>query len=485
MKVRQARLEAGLTLSELASRAEMSASYLTEIEKGRKHPRADKIVNMAEALGKQYDDLVSIHLAPSLTHLEAALTSPLLQKFPFEEFGLELADLVTLLTRAPDQMSALLHAISEIGRIYDMREEHLLRAILRSYQELNDNYFPDLEEAALRISERFGLVNDLPVSAERCVQILTEEYGYTVKRDLVAVDPALRHYRAVSVRGAQPRLLVNSALLPRQLKFLVAREIGHQFLGIKERSFMSPPDRVDSFQQVFNDFRASYLAGALLMPRAAILADLQAFFDERAWQPDFLRDMLKRYDVTPEMLLYRFSELIPQFFGLNLHFLRMQHGEDEQYHLVKQLNMNRLRLPSGGGIDETHCRRWLTVRLLTAPGAAAATAEEPYAGVQMSEFLHSRERYLCMGFSRPLMMASGKRSSVIVGFRVDGDFRNTVRFADDPAIPTQVIHDTCERCPLAPEACAERAAPPVIWERQEQEQVRKAALQRVMDQVGA
>ena len=74
MKVRQARLEAGLTLTDLARMAEMSPSYLTEIEKGRKYPRADKIVKMAEALGKPYDDLVSIRLAPSLRYLESTLS---------------------------------------------------------------------------------------------------------------------------------------------------------------------------------------------------------------------------------------------------------------------------------------------------------------------------------------------------------------------------------------------------------------------------
>ena len=33
--------------------------------------------------------------------------------------------------------------------------------------------------------------------------------------------------------------------------------------------------------------------------------------------------MLDRYQVTSEMLLYRFSEVMPQFFGVSLHFLRM------------------------------------------------------------------------------------------------------------------------------------------------------------------
>ena len=142
MKVRQARLEAGLTLTDLARQAEMSPSYLTEIEKGRKYPRADKIVKMAEALGKPYDDLVSIRLAPSLRQLETTLSSTTMQRFPFEEFGLEPADVLGLITREPERASALLHAVVEIARRYDLREEEFLRAALRSYQEMHENYFP-------------------------------------------------------------------------------------------------------------------------------------------------------------------------------------------------------------------------------------------------------------------------------------------------------------------------------------------------------
>src|SRR5690606_7247178 len=148
MKVRQARLEASLTLSDLARQSEMSASYLTEIEKGRKYPRADKIVKMAAALGKEYDDLVSIKLAPSLRYLESTLASSTVRRFPFEEFGLEPADVLGLVTREPDRASALLHAIVEITRRYDLKEEEFLRAALRSYQEIHENYFPELEDAA-------------------------------------------------------------------------------------------------------------------------------------------------------------------------------------------------------------------------------------------------------------------------------------------------------------------------------------------------
>ena len=163
MKLRQARTEADLTLTEFAVQCELSPSYVTEIEKGRKYPRYDKILKMAEVLDKSYDELVSIKLSSSLAHLETALSSSMLRQFPFDEFGIEISDLVALLTRAPDKASALLHAILEIGRRYDMKEEHFLRAALRSFQEIQENYFQDLEDAAVTFTKQYGLGDALPV----------------------------------------------------------------------------------------------------------------------------------------------------------------------------------------------------------------------------------------------------------------------------------------------------------------------------------
>src|SRR5690606_22906359 len=54
LKLRQARLEKGLSVTELAERSQLSPSYVTEIEKGRKYPKADKIMRLAQALGYDY-----------------------------------------------------------------------------------------------------------------------------------------------------------------------------------------------------------------------------------------------------------------------------------------------------------------------------------------------------------------------------------------------------------------------------------------------
>ena len=479
MKVRQARTGTGMTLTEFAERCDLSASYVTEIEKGRKYPKPDKIVKMAQVLDKPYDELVSIKLAPSLDYLETALASPLLQEFPFEAFGLELSNLVNLLTRAPAKASALLHAMLEIGRQYNLTHEHFLRAALRSYQELHENYFPDLEAAAAEFAAGQGLDGTIPMPFSDLQRLITQAFGYELDYERLAADERLASYRSVLVEGSRPRLLLNSRLYPNQVKFLLAREMGYRFLDLEDRAYTSAPDQVDSFQQVYNDFKASYFAGALLMPRPALVDDIQAFFDHDTWQPDALLGMLTRYDVTPEMLLYRFSELIPQFFGLRLHFLRFHH-DGSRYRLVKQLNMSRLLLPSGIALHEHFCRRWLTVRLLRELRDPGRFREQPHVGAQLSEFYETRDRFLCLGFARPLVLSPAVNSSVVVGFRVDNELRRDVRFLDDPAIPSVIINETCERCPLTPEQCAVRAVPPLVLQAEQGRAQRREALQQLM-----
>ncbi len=477
MKVRQARMEANLSLSEFAARSDLSPSYVTEIEKGRKYPKTDKIMKMAHVLGKDYDDLVSIRLDPSLRHLETVLSSPLLRTFPFEEFDLDISDFTGLLTRAPDKASALLHAIVEIARQYDMKDEHFLRAALRSYQEIHDNYFPELEEAARRFAQRYELDRADSIPLERLRDLLCDTFGYEIDDSLLAQMPTLARYRAVFFEQPRPRLLLNRTLLPMQVKFVLARELGYIYLGISERSHTSTPDQVDSFQQVYNDFRAAYFAGALLMPAERVVSNLRSFFQRATWQPEQLAAMLSAYDVTPEMLLYRFSEIIPQHFNTRLHFLRFHHSGGE-YRLVKRLNMNKLLLPSGIGLHEHYCRRWLSSRLLMELQAAAQDQRRPMpiVGAQISEFLDSGDRFLCLGFARPLVLSPSVGSSVIVGFQVTPDLHTSIRFINDPAIPLTVINETCERCPLTEEQCMVRGAPPSILTQKQRTAERQAAL---------
>ena len=155
--------------------------------------------------------------------------------------------------------------------------------------------------------------------------------------------------------------------------------------------------------------------------------------------------------------------------------------------LIKRLNMNKLLLPSGIGLHEHYCRRWLSSRLLSDleeyGGDGGNSPGLPLVDVQISEFLAQRDRFLCIGFARPLVLAPNVGSSVIIGFQINAELKNTIRFAADPAIPVTIINETCERCPLTVEQCSVRAAPPVILQQEQRKAERTLALQQLQAQV--
>lgn len=466
MKLRQFREQAGLSLTDLGIRTKLSTSYLTEIEHGKKYPKAEKIARMAEALGRNYDDLVSIRLDEQLSPLSGFLESPVLHNFPFHMFGISPAQVVELMTQQPLEASALVNALIGIAEQYNIGVEHLYRSALRSYQELHENYFPDIERAVDEFVRAAKIKSEPTPSYAELRTLIEEHFNYRIDDTQLSRHPKLEHFRSVLIakRNAAPTLLINRALSEHQRKFILAREIGYQFLDLKQRAMTSAPERVDSFEQVLNDFKASYFAGALLINRKHLMADLKEFFALERFEPRRFREFLDRYEVTPEIFMYRLTEVLPEYFGIKLHFLRFNQ-EGGEFALVKHLNMSQVLIPSGTAVDEHYCRRWLAIRILADLDRERATKKrvvEPLVGVQLSRFVDSDARYLCVAMARRLALNPSATSSVSLGFRVDSEFERTVRFSNDPAITRLDIDGTCERCRLTAEECGDRVAPPSL-----------------------
>jgi hypothetical protein len=199
-----------------------------------------------------------------------------------------------------------------------------------------------------------------------------------------------------------------------------------------------------------------------------LLADIKEFFLLERWQPKRFRDFLVKYEVSPEVFMYRLTEVLPQYLGIKLHFLRFNH-ESDQYRLVKHLNMSQVLIPGGTGLDEHYCRRWLAIRILQDLEREMASRKkpaEPIVGAQLSRFVDTNERYLCVAMARRLALNPAATSSVSLGFRCDEEFERIVRFAKDPSITRLDIDGTCERCRLTREECGERAAPPRLLQLQ-------------------
>ncbi|MCB0636213.1 MAG: helix-turn-helix transcriptional regulator, partial [Lewinella sp.] len=105
LKVQQLRQEAGLNYQQLSDRTGLALSYLHNIEKGRKYPKADKIMILAQALDTDYNYLVSLEPNKKLKPIIDLLQSDFLKIFPLETFGIDTMKLLELLAQAPDKVN--------------------------------------------------------------------------------------------------------------------------------------------------------------------------------------------------------------------------------------------------------------------------------------------------------------------------------------------------------------------------------------------
>ena len=478
LKLRELRQERGLSPAELARRCEVSVSYLNEIEKGKKYPKADKILSFSKVLDVRYDQLTSTELPRRLEPIAELLHSNILQEFPLAMYGLEPARLLELIANAPAKMNAFISTVFEIARNYEMRQEQFFLAALRAYQEMHDNYFEDLEQAARAFAAGQPLRPTPPLDLSPLEAILTQQHGYTIDRTTLAGHPVAVAGRLRSVfRPTTKTLLLLPTLNRGQQAFVLGRELGFNYLNLKERHYASPnPLPVRSFEEALNNFRASYFASALLMEEATLVRDLRRVLGTKKWQPEGLLALLARYDVSSAMLMQRLTTLLPRHFGISsMFFLRFDQARaGADFQLTKELHLSRRHNPHANDLHEHYCRRWVSLRLI-----AEARAAAPPGGLvtrldaQRSHYLGTDDEYLCLTMAR----AGGPDApamSVTVGLRCDDALRQQLKFLADPALPARIVNETCERCPLAD--CQERAAPPVQVQRAAEQAAYEAAV---------
>lgn len=494
IKLKQLRTEKNLSLKELSEETDLSISYLSEIEKGKKYPKPEKIIALARALGTTFDELVTLKVDEALDPLTLILNSPMLREFPFELFGIEQQDIMDLFSASPAKAGALLKTLLEIIRGYDMSVEQFILAALRSYQKLHHNYFEDLEEAAERFMAEMQWKPKTLMPTELIKKALQQKYSYDIDETSLSGYPELQKFRTIFVPSKtskhgyhphiKPRLLLNKDLIDRQKAFIYGRELGYSYLNLRERALTSSWLKVESFEQVLNNFKASYFSGALLMNRHSMVKDLTKLFQKKTWDSGVLITMLEKYAVTPEMLLYRMTELLPKFFGLEeLHFLRFSHRTSTgNMKLTKFLNMSQVFAPYGLDLNEHYCRRWLPIAILKREQTELAERDPttPLVIVQRPHFVESNIEYFVITVARRFALKPLFHSSVSIGFLMNDAFKETVKFWNDPNIEKIMVNETCERCGLRDDVCRDRVAPPTLYMKNERQRIREASLQKIL-----
>ncbi len=275
-KLRSVRKRNGLTLEELSVRCIQrdpgiapSVSYLSMIESGKRTPSAELLELLAAVFQRPsawfLDESTDLEL-PAPGAGAAAARVPLEPAFLFSKSLLQLA------------IPELLAQTGTSGRQF----AHLL---IRSYQEMSRNDFPDLERAADNVGERC-----FPLSVEDLMRLCRRhglEIRWFERKSVLARDKDREVRSMVRSFFEAPRVVyANRALQadPARLKFDLAAHIAHKVLhggdglksphatggemgGSPEGDSNGAGMNAQDVLHAWRDFECSFFAGALLAPR--------------------------------------------------------------------------------------------------------------------------------------------------------------------------------------------------------------------------
>jgi XRE family transcriptional regulator, fatty acid utilization regulator len=470
LKLKQLRNEKGLSLNELSDKSGLSMSYINEIEKGKKYPKTDKIFSLATALEIDYDNLVSLKLGKKLEPISNLLNSNFLTEIPFDFFGIDPANLLEMLSIAPTKLSAFINTVIKIGKSYSMSVEDFYFAVLRSYQEMHDNFFPDLEDEAEKFLIEHGITPNKQVDEFLLTNILFENYGIKIKFFSEEEYPKISNIRSIYIPKSKT-LMINKRISSDQRAFTLGRELGFIFMNLKERPFTSSWISVNSFEEVFNNFKASYFAGAILIRREPLINSLTEFFNQPKFSEQLLKKMIKEFQATPETLLHRISNVLTSHFKIDkLFFLRFEvNSNSSNYQLTKELHLTKLHDPQES-LNENYCRRWVSLKILKdlALQQLSNTNSNLIVDSQISEYVDAQNKYFVIGMARPLNIIKSTNVSVSLGFEIDEDLKSKIKFINDPKIQNRKLSHTCEKCSIFD--CQERVAAPTILQKNKQQE---------------
>ena len=477
LKLRKLRQEVGLTPKDLASKSGLSISYISEIEKGKKYPRSEKIMMLAKSLGVAYDDLISLRLGEEMSALAGLLQNNFFKGIPYEIFGVHAQSLFELMAENPQKVSALVGTLFELARTSKIRVEDFFYASLRAYLDLNHNYFPQVEKS---VEDFLRKHLDSHVSSQSLTGVLEDRFGYRILDwNPGPESQAARMTPYYYYEKDKPTLLVNSRISERERTFILAKEVAFPILGLSERYSSSLSTRCDSFEVVFNNFKGSYFASALCIPREGFLASLRDFFAKKDFDHSYFSEWLKSYPGNYEAFFHRISQLLPNFFKINQLFLLQFNFDTRTYkfHLHRELHLSQLHTPHEVKTGEHYCRRWITLSLvekLTKGGSG----NDFEIGIQKSHFMDSDKEYLCISLARHHDTDPHTVQCTTLGILIDDNTRSTIQFLDSDAIRRRLVNGTCEKCSI--QGCEERAAESFLFQRDKEKHLAYEELQNLI-----
>ncbi|WP_036821697.1 helix-turn-helix domain-containing protein [Polaribacter sp. Hel1_85] len=463
LKLKQIRTEKNLSLFGLAKLSGLSKSYLNEIEKGKKYPKTDKILSLSESLEIPYDHLVSLKLDKNLAPIGEILQSKILKEIPLELFGIKENTLIDIVANAPAKVNAFISTIIKIAQNYNLTRESFFLASLRSYQEAHNNYFEDIENEVEKFAKSYHINLSKRIKSSDLEEILAEEFGYTINNEELEKHQNLEELRNIYIPNKNI-LLIDKNISEAQKTFIYAKEIAYNVLNIKERLYTFPWIKFESFDQVLNNFIASYFAGALIIPRKNLTEKLTNFFALEEWNSLKLHQIINHFNCSQETFYQRLTNILPKFFSIkNLFFLRFTHKQNStEYRLSKELHITQQQTPHANRNNEHYCRRWVSIK--TIQDLENSKKNRSTFGVQISSYVNQKNEYLVLSSATSDPFKKDISRSVSIGMLLSPHLKKKLHFFKEDTFSKKLVGVTCETC--AVKNCLERVADSTRLEKQ-------------------
>ncbi|HYI08853.1 MAG TPA: short-chain fatty acyl-CoA regulator family protein [Thermoanaerobaculia bacterium] len=447
-KVRTLRRKEQLTQTELASRLQISPSYLNLIESNQRPLPSHLLVKLAQTFRVDLSTFADDSAARVAADLQEVFADPLL-----EEHAVTTNDVRELAENpaAARAIIALFHSYKAsvqsmrdlASQLYDgqalhgVDPEHLPSEEASDVIQENLNYFPELEVAAEDVTRRASL--DRADMYRSLVSYLGAQHGIEVKLIPVSRDRGfIRRY------DPETRTLHLSEVLPpwsrqfqvaHQLALLEASDALDAIVTRSQKN-LNTPDSV----KVCRVALANYFAGALVMP----YDDFYGMAEDVRYDIELLQH---HYTASWEQVCHRLTTLRkPGSIGVSFHFVRV----DIAGNISKRFSGTGIRFARFSG----SCPRWDVHAAFLTPGRIRT---------QFSR-MPDNTAYFCV--ARTIRKSYGYASgdalmAVGIGCPVK-EARKTV-YADgynldnlDAAVP---IGTTCRLCERVD--CEQRAFPPL------------------------
>ena len=458
LKMKQFRQKRNISLQELSNQTGLSKSYLNEIENGKKYPKHDKIAQLATALNCNYNDLVSTKLDKSLSPIVEIIQSDFFKEIPLDLFGINKNNLISIISDAPKKVTAFVNTLIEISKNYNLSKERFYFAVVRSFQELYDNYFPEIEEKASAYSTE-NQIPYKPNSADLEI-ILTEKFHYEIRNVDFEKYGATGKLRSLYI--PEKRLLLLNELLDEDQKtFIFAKEIGYNVLNLNIRPNTYSWLDFTSFEELLSNYYASYFAGCLLIHKGILTEKISQFFKSEDWEPENFENLIEEFTNSPETFYYRLTNILPQEHGIkDLFYLCFTKKKNsDKLEILKELHLNQQQAPHANATNEHYCRRWIAVKNLM-----NLKENETVTDAQISHYKDSGLTYLVLSTSQKNPFSDGTNRSYCLGILLNSTSLKKITFAKSDRIKTVNVGVTCEFCSIP--NCEVRQAQPLRLEKE-------------------